>query len=51
MNPTVSVTNTFTLRASCHGLVLGSSVANNWSDTFTPALVMRLSRVDLPAFV
>ena len=51
MKPTVSERMMRRPLASRTSRMVGSSVANTWSSTSTPAPVMRLKSVDLPAFV
>ena len=51
MNPTVSVTMISRAFGNRNRRDVGSRVANNWSSARTAELVIRLSNVDLPAFV
>ena len=51
INPTVSVRRICCLPGRSSALVVGSSVANNWFSSRTPACVIVLSSVDFPALV
>ena len=51
MNPTVSDKMMRRALGSFTSRIVGSSVANTWSMASTPAPVMRLNSVDLPALV